>query len=61
MPLHKNDKSSDNLMAVFLDIIHLFFIFKTYVLDGLPLWYSGQSSWLQIQRSRFDFQRYQIF
>jgi ABC-type transporter Mla MlaB component len=26
-----------------------------------PLWSSGQSSWLQIQRSRFDFRRYQIF
>jgi hypothetical protein len=23
--------------------------------------YSGQSSWLQIQRPGFDFQRYQIF
>jgi hypothetical protein len=28
---------------------------------GPPLWSSGQSSWLQIQRSRFDFRRYQIF
>jgi hypothetical protein len=26
-----------------------------------PLWPSGQSSWLQIQRSGFDFRRYQIF
>jgi hypothetical protein len=26
-----------------------------------PLWSSGQSSWLQIQRSVFDFRRYQIF
>jgi hypothetical protein len=26
-----------------------------------PLWSSGQSSWLQIQRSRFDSRRYQIF
>jgi hypothetical protein len=25
-----------------------------------PLWSSGQSSWLQIQRSRFDSQHYQI-
>jgi hypothetical protein len=25
------------------------------------LWSSGQSSWLQIQRSRFDSRRYQIF
>jgi hypothetical protein len=28
---------------------------------GPPLWSSGQSSWLQIQRSRFDSRRYQIF
>jgi hypothetical protein len=28
---------------------------------GLPLWSSGQSSWLQIQRSRFDFRSYQIY
>jgi hypothetical protein len=26
-----------------------------------PLWSSGQSSWLQIQRTGFDFRRYQIF
>jgi hypothetical protein len=26
-----------------------------------PLWSSGHSSWLQIQRSRFDSRRYQIF
>jgi hypothetical protein len=26
-----------------------------------PFWSSGQSSWLQIQRSGFDFRRYQIF
>jgi hypothetical protein len=26
-----------------------------------PLWSSGQSSWLQIQRSRFDSRRYHIF
>jgi hypothetical protein len=28
---------------------------------GPPLWSSGQSSWLQIQRSEFDSRRYQIF
>jgi hypothetical protein len=26
-----------------------------------PLWSSGQSSWLQIQRSEFDSRRYEIF
>jgi hypothetical protein len=28
---------------------------------GPPLWSSGQSSWLQIQRSGFDSRRYQNF
>jgi hypothetical protein len=28
---------------------------------GTPLWFSGQSSWLQIQRSEFDSRRYQSF
>jgi hypothetical protein len=31
------------------------------IFDGPPLWSSGQSSWLQIQRSGFDSRRYQIF
>jgi hypothetical protein len=26
---------------------------------GVPLWSSGQSSWLQIRRPRFDFRHYQ--
>jgi hypothetical protein len=30
-------------------------------LQQSPLWSSGQSSWLQIQRPGFDFQRHQIF
>jgi hypothetical protein len=29
--------------------------------NGPPLWSSGQSYWLQIQRPRFDSRRYQIF
>jgi hypothetical protein len=36
---------------------HIYFV----VLFCFPLWSSGQSSWLQIQRSRFDSGRYQIF
>jgi hypothetical protein len=33
-----------------------------YVLGWLPpLWSSGQSSWLEIQRSEFDSRSYQIF
>jgi hypothetical protein len=26
-----------------------------------PLWFSGQSSWMQIERSGFDSRRYQVF
>jgi hypothetical protein len=40
--------------------------FRTYLYSdsdiwGPPLWSSGQSCWLQIQRSGFDSRRYQIF
>jgi hypothetical protein len=34
---------------------------SVYLQERPPLWYSGQSSWLQIQRSGFDSRRYQIF
>jgi hypothetical protein len=35
--------------------------FQDFVgLFWLPLWYSGQSSWLQVQRPGFDSLRYQI-
>jgi hypothetical protein len=30
-------------------------------MKGPPLWSSGQSSWLQIQRSGFDSRPYEIF
>jgi hypothetical protein len=36
-------------------------IFEHYVFIGSPLWSSGHSSWLQIQRPGFDSRRYQIF
>jgi hypothetical protein len=32
-----------------------------YVWRWLPLWSSGQSSWLQIRRPGFDSRHYQIF
>jgi hypothetical protein len=35
-------------------------LFKVQDLSWPPLWSSGQSSWLQIQRSGFDSPRYQI-
>jgi hypothetical protein len=35
--------------------------FFFFVLSGPPLWSSGQSSWLQIQRPEFDSRHYQIF
>jgi hypothetical protein len=34
---------------------------KMFYLSLPPLWFSGQSVWLQMQRSGFDSQRYQIF
>jgi hypothetical protein len=37
------------------------FIYNACKISRLPVWSSGQSSWLQIQRSGFDFRRYQIF
>jgi hypothetical protein len=41
----------------------MYYLFmKIYILFGRPpLWYSGQSSCLQIQRSGLDSRRYQIF
>jgi hypothetical protein len=35
--------------------------FRQWQIGGPPLWSSGQSSWLQIQRSGSDSRRYQIF
>jgi hypothetical protein len=42
-----------------LNIIQHFF--RLCSIQGPPLWSSGQSSWLQIQRPGFDSRRYQIF
>jgi hypothetical protein len=47
--------------------ICVFVIFINLVKEGIhltgwpPLWYSGQSSWIQIQRSRFDSRSCSIF
>jgi hypothetical protein len=35
--------------------------YRTYLFPGPPLWSSGQSSWLQIQRFGYDSRRCQIF
>jgi hypothetical protein len=35
--------------------------YSGYIYKWPPLWSSGQSSWLQIQKFGFDFLRYQIF
>jgi hypothetical protein len=49
-----------------LETLHNWDQRKPFVLDRIlvnirpPLWSSSQSSWLQIQRSGFDFRRYQI-
>jgi hypothetical protein len=41
-----------------LSLYYLFHVCKPF---GLPLWSSGQSSWLQIRRPGFDSRHYQIF
>jgi hypothetical protein len=46
------------LLADMIDLIELTHL---TVGHGPPLWSSGQSSWLQIQRSGFDSRRYQMF
>jgi hypothetical protein len=38
-----------------------YYLFIRVIVQQLPLWSSGQSSWLQIQRSRLDSGCYQIF
>jgi hypothetical protein len=45
------------------NLIHTSFHFSEINLNIIlpPLWSSGQSSWLQIQRPGFDFRCYQIF
>jgi hypothetical protein len=55
-------------LALFLSLFHHLFMFfssiffiSSYLYVRPPLWSSGQSSWLQIQRSGFDSWRYQVF
>jgi hypothetical protein len=38
-----------------------YFVIQLFILCRPPLWSSGQSFWLKIQRSEFDSRRYQIF
>jgi hypothetical protein len=50
------------LTSVFISLKIISDLFRLFVFASLPLlWPGGQSSWLQIQRSGFDFRRYQIF
>jgi hypothetical protein len=44
-----------------LVVVYSFYFHYKYTLHGPPLWSSGQSSWLQIQRPGFDSRQYQIF
>jgi hypothetical protein len=47
---------------VSLELVEVNLIFYIYLSTYRPpLWSSGQSSWLQIQRSGFDSRRYEIF
>jgi hypothetical protein len=43
------------------EVVYTIFLQKLYLVTLSPLWSSGQSSWLQTQRSRFDSRRYQSF
>jgi hypothetical protein len=52
----------NSYVSLITTILYILFIyFMLVLLLRLPLWSSGQSSWLQIQRSEFDTRRYQIF
>jgi hypothetical protein len=43
-------------------LVEIFYTFNVAIQNlRPPLWSTGQSSWLQIQRSGFDSLRYQIF
>jgi hypothetical protein len=48
-------------LFIFLSYAQIFMFMLKFPSWRLPLWYSGQNSWLQIQRSGFDSRRYQIF
>jgi hypothetical protein len=50
-----------NTYICFINIMNLSRIWPTDCVRGPPLWSSGQSSWLQIQRSGIDSRYYQIF
>jgi hypothetical protein len=49
-------RANPNFYIILLNLLHF-----TDLTTRPPLWSSGQSSWLQIQRSGFNFRRYQIF
>jgi hypothetical protein len=50
----------DQIIKCIIIIIILLISLDIYrVYDGPPLWSSGQSSWLQIRRLRFDSRHYQ--
>jgi hypothetical protein len=42
-------------------LVLTFYLYVLVEVGGSPLWSSGQSSWLQIQRSGFNSRHYQIF
>jgi hypothetical protein len=59
-PSFHRDQQTNFVAVNSLTSTHLIFQHVTGH-DWPPLCLSGQSSWLQIQRSGFDFRRYQIF
>jgi hypothetical protein len=62
LQLHKLEKTSEAGYVAIHSALKPLQRFKILlVFSGPPLWSSGQSSWLQIQRSGFDSRRYHVF
>jgi hypothetical protein len=51
----------NSYVSLITTILEYIIYFMLVLFLRLPLWSSGQSSWLQIQRSGFDTRCYQIF
>jgi hypothetical protein len=56
---HRLEIVNSKFMPEKSDVYNQFVFNYTMVENGPPLWSSGQSSWLQIQRPGFDYRHYQ--
>jgi hypothetical protein len=57
----RRERSSTPFHTEVSSDFQIWWVWHTTLLNYKPLWSSGQSSWLQIQRSGFNSQCYQIF